>query len=64
MPMLPNGREDRDREKRMSIYISAFFGGYLFLVFLAPIALPANSVPELSGRANAIDYMTEEGRTG
>ena len=62
--MLPNGRGDRDREKRMSIYISAFFGGYLFLVFLAPIALPANSVPELSGRANAIDYMTEEGSTG
>ena len=62
--MLRNGRDDRSREKRMAAYITAFFGGYLFLVFLAPIALPTNTIPELSGRANAIDYMTEDGRTG
>ena len=59
-----NGRFDRSREKKMAKIIAGIFGGYLFLVFLAPIAMPTDSVPELSGRANAFDYMTEDGATG
>jgi len=59
-----NGRYDRSREKKMAKIIAGIFGGYLFLVFLAPIAMPTDSVPELSGRANALDYMTENGATG
>ena len=59
-----NGRYERSREKRMAKIIAGIFGGYLFLVFLAPIAMPSDSVPELSGRANAFDYMTEDGATG
>ena len=55
-----NGRPDRGRERRTSGWIAAIFGGYLFLCFLAPAMLPTNTVPELSGRANAIDYFSQD----
>ena len=33
--------------------------GYVSCSFLAPLLMPTDSVPELSGRANAIDYAFE-----
>ena len=54
-----NGKNDRTRE----IFVSRILGGltmcFLALCFIAPAFLPENSIPELSGRANAIDYAFE-----
>ena len=54
---LKNGLDNRDQESRTSKILGGVAATYLILCFLAPLALPADSVPELSGRANAIDYM-------
>jgi uncharacterized membrane protein len=54
-----NGLNDRKNEKKISIIIGLLFGFYVLLAFLAPLMMPNASVPELSGRANAIDYATE-----
>ena len=59
--MLPNGRVERTREERVGRLVAAITGIYLVLLFLIPIFLVSNSVPELSGRANRIDYATEDG---
>ena len=59
-PMEINGRPDRRRERRTATWIAGVFGGYLFLCFLAPAMLPTGSVPELSGRANSIDYFSHD----
>ena len=59
-PMEINGRPDRRRERRTAIWIGGVFGGYLLLCFLAPAMLPTGSVPELSGRANSIDYFSHD----
>ena len=52
---LKNGLDNRDQESRTSKILGGVAATYLVLCFLAPLALPADSVPELSGRANAID---------
>ena len=51
-----NGLTERLRETRVSKILGGITAAYLVLCFLAPAILPAGSVPELSGRANAIDY--------
>ena len=57
--LLKNGLEDRRHEERVSKILGGVAFGYLALCFIAPYSLPSNSVPELSGRANAIDYAFE-----
>ena len=59
MSSLANGLSDRIREMKVSRAIAAFAGGYLLLCFLAPAMIPEGTVPELSGRANALDYATD-----
>ena len=59
--MLPNGRSERTREERVGKLVASITGIYLVLLFLIPIFLVSNSVPELSGRANRIDYATVDG---
>ncbi len=54
-----NGRGDRLREVKISKIMAGIGGTYLLLCFLSPMALPEGTVPELSGRANALDYSTE-----
>ena len=61
MGILANGLEDRSREIKISRILAAVAGGYLLLSFIAPLAMPEGTVPELSGRANAFDYTTESG---
>jgi len=38
--------------------------GYLIAAFLVPALLPTGSVPELSGRANALDYVWKDASWG
>ena len=59
MSSLANGLSDRTREMKVSRAIAAIAGGYLLLCFLAPAMMPEGTVPELSGRANALDYATD-----
>lgn len=60
MTVLANGLGDRTREVGVCRTVAAIAGGYLLLCFIAPAMLPEGSVPELSGRANALDYATED----
>jgi len=57
---LRNGLTGRERERRVARNIAAVVGAYLLLCFLAPLLMPEGTVPELSGRANAFDYASEE----
>ena len=59
MASLANGLNDRTREIGVCKTVAAIAGGYLLLCFIAPAMMPEGSVPELSGRANAMDYATE-----
>ena len=56
---LKNGRVERNREVRVSSLMSYISGFLLLMFFISPLMLAEGSVPELSGRANAIDYMNE-----
>ena len=51
-----NGLGVRRHEKKVSFVLGGVAATYLVLCFLAPLLMPTDSVPELSGRANAIDY--------
>ncbi|MDP7002524.1 MAG: DUF2085 domain-containing protein [Candidatus Thalassarchaeaceae archaeon] len=53
---LKNGLQERTREIRVCRILGGVAGGYLLLCFIAPYMLPFDTVPELSGRANALDY--------
>jgi uncharacterized membrane protein len=59
--VLANGLGDRVREVKVSRVLAAAAGGYLLLMFIAPLAMPEGTVPELSGRANTFDYATASG---
>lgn len=52
-----NGLENRGREVRIANWVIGISVGYLVAAFVVPLLLPAGTVPELSGRANAMDYM-------
>jgi len=56
---LKNGRIERERELRVSSILCLVSGFLLLMFFISPLMLAEGSVPELSGRANAIDYMDE-----
>ncbi|HJL55174.1 MAG: DUF2085 domain-containing protein [Candidatus Thalassarchaeaceae archaeon] len=57
---LKNGLTDRQREVKISIILTGIAGGYLLLCLVAPATIASDTVPELSGRANAIDYANHD----
>ena len=57
--LLKNGRKERDREIKLSSMLGIVSGLLLLMFFVSPMMLEDGSVPELSGRANAIDYMND-----
>lgn len=59
-----NGLPDRRREKNISNWVIGLSLGYLIACFLVPALLPTGSVPELSGRANALDYVWTDSSWG
>tara|TARA_B100000902_G_scaffold1466_3_gene1916 strand:+ start:1776 stop:2525 length:750 start_codon:yes stop_codon:yes gene_type:complete len=62
MPVLfKNGRDDRIHESKIGRNLASIAGFYLIMVFLVPMATEKDAIPELSGRANRIDYATHDG---
>ncbi len=59
--MEKNGLENRDREKKIGLWIFGIFGFFFLSFFISPAMLPSDSVPELDGRANAFDYYSTDG---
>jgi uncharacterized membrane protein len=59
-----NGLPDRRREINISNWVIGLSLGYLLASFLVPALLPTGSVPELSGRANALDYVWKDSSWG
>ena len=59
-----NGLPDRRREINISNWVIGLSLGYLIAAFLVPALLPTGSVPELSGRANALDYVWKDASWG
>lgn len=55
-----NGLGDRSREIKVSYWVLGFAGFFLIGFFLAPLSVEKGAVPKLSGRANAIDYYSED----
>ena len=60
--MEKNGLPDRNREKKVGMWIFGIFGFFFVSFFLSPTLLPSGTVPELEARANALDYMSEDGK--
>ena len=56
-----NGAANRTRERKIGIRLALVAGSYLLLVFVTPLTMEHGTVPELSGRANLIDYATIDG---
>ena len=54
-----NGLDSRKREEKLAFWVCGYhhFCDFLFLV---PYYLPTDSVPKLSGRANAFDYYSAD----
>nr|MBC8517974.1 DUF2085 domain-containing protein [Euryarchaeota archaeon] len=59
-----NGLPDRHREEKIADWVMGISMGYLLAAFLVPALLPAGTVPELSGRANALDYVWTDSSWG
>ena len=56
-----NGAVDRVRESKIGARLALIAGSYLLLVFVTPLTMEPGTIPELSGRANLIDYATVDG---
>ena len=54
-----NNLNNRNSEIKVSKILTYIVGIYISLSFLAPLMINSGDVPELSGRANAIDYAKE-----
>lgn len=59
--MEKNGLEHRLRERKIGLWVASVSGFFFFSFFLAPLILPAGTVVDLNGRANAIDFRTADG---
>ena len=59
-----SGLLDRAREMRIGYWVGGIALGYLLASFIVPALLPVDSIPELSGRANAFDYANKDGGWG
>ena len=57
-PMFRNGLSERDRETKVGRWVLGIAGFYCISMFLVPYLLPTGTVPELSGRANMMDYSS------
>jgi uncharacterized membrane protein len=57
-PPYRNGLGNRDREVKVSSWVLGVAGFYCISMFLVPLMMPTDSVPELSGRANMMDYAS------
>ncbi len=55
-----NGLDNRNRERKIGRWIGGISTFFLISFFLVPGYLPADTVPELSGRANTFDYYSED----
>ena len=55
-----NGLESRKREFKIGTWVGGISTFFLISFFLVPAYLPADSVPDLSGRANIIDYAYDD----
>ncbi len=58
--MEKNGLENRSREQKIGLWVGGICSFFVISFFLVPFYLPAETVPELSGRANAMDYYSED----
>ncbi|MDP6844056.1 MAG: DUF2085 domain-containing protein [Candidatus Thalassarchaeaceae archaeon] len=58
-PPFRNGLKERGREIKVSRWVLGIAGFYCISMFLVPFMMPTGSVPELSGRANMMDYSSE-----
>ena len=56
-----NGAANRTREGKIGVRLALIAGSYLLLVFVTPLTMEHGAIPELSGRANLIDYATVDG---
>ncbi len=59
--MNKNGLDNRNRERKVGIWVSSISGILLLSFFIAPLTVDTGAIPKLSGRANSLDYMTENG---
>lgn len=55
-----NGLPDRSREKKIGNWVGGVCAFFFISFFLVPAYLPADSVPDLSGRANTLDYARDD----
>ena len=55
-----NGLENRSRERKIGNWVGGVSTFFLISFFLVPAYLPSDSVPDLSGRANMIDYYSDD----
>ena len=58
--VMRNGLTERTREQKVGRWVAGICGFYLISCFLVPAMMSTGSVPELSGRANMLDYATDD----
>ena len=59
-PPFRNGLDERGREVKVGRWVLGIAGFYCISMFLVPFLMPAGTVPELSGRANMMDYTSQD----
>jgi len=59
-PPFRNGLDERGRETKVGRWVLGIAGFYCISMFLVPCLMPAGTVPELSGRANMMDYSSQD----
>ena len=59
--MNKNGLKERNRERKVSLWVMRVSGFFLISFFLVPLINDEGAIPKLSGRANAMDYATIDG---
>ena len=55
-----NGLDNRNRERKIGLWVGGISTFFLISFFIVPGYLPEDSVPELSGRANTFDYFSDD----
>ena len=59
-PPFRNGLDERGRETKVGRWVLGIAGFYCISMFLVPCLMPTGTVPELSGRANMMDYSSQD----
>lgn len=59
--MQPNGLEHRRAEANVGMWVMGISGFLLVSFFLAPLTIESGTVQHLGARANAMDYLSEDG---